>query len=87
MKKLILIFFFLNLWFSKEIYEAIDPARKNIHPQTYLFVSELDDVVPVSQGSLGGAETIFVEGAGHSDYGHPGTLAFSRLKELLLNEK
>ena len=69
------------------IYEAIDPARRVIHPQTYLFVSELDDVVPVSQGSLGGAETIFVEGAGHSDYGHPGTLAFSRLKELLLNEK
>ena len=69
------------------IYEAIDPARRVIHPQTYLFVSELDDVVPVSQGSLGGAETIFIEGAGHSDYGHPGTLAFSRLKELLLNEK
>lgn len=69
------------------IYEAIDPARKDIHPQTYLFVSELDDVVPVSQGSLEGAETIFIEGAGHSDYGHPGTLAFSRLKELLLNEK
>ena len=68
------------------IYEAIDPARKDIHPQTYLFVSELDDVVPVSQGSLGGAETIFIEGAGHSDYGHPGTLAFSRLKQLLLNE-
>ena len=45
------------------IYEAIDPARRVIHPQTYLFVSELDDVVPVSQGSLGGAETIFVEGA------------------------
>ena len=68
------------------IYEAIDPARRVIHPQTYLFVSELDDVVPVSQGSLEGAETIFIEGAGHSDYGHPGTLAFSRLKQLLLNE-
>ena len=68
------------------IYETIDPARKDIHPQTYLFVSELDDVVPVSQGSLEGAETIFIEGAGHSDYGHPGTLAFSRLKQLLLNE-
>ena len=58
----------------------------HIHPQTHLFVSELDDVVPVSQGSLGGAETIFIEGAGHGDYGHPGTLAFSRLKQLLLNE-
>ena len=68
------------------IYEAIDPARKDIHPHTYLFVSELDDVVPVSQGLLGEAETIFIEGAGHSDYGHPGTLAFSRLKQLLLNE-
>ena len=68
------------------IYETIDPARKDIHPQTYLFVSELDDVVPVSQGLLGEAETIFIEGAGHSDYGHPGTLAFSRLKQLLLNE-
>jgi len=66
-------------------YDIIDPATKEMHPETYLFVAELDEVVPVSQGDIAGAQKVFIDGAGHSDFAHPGAPAFARLADVLLH--
>ena len=70
---------------DSQIYDTIDPSNKELHPSTFLFVAELDEVVPVTQGDITGAQKIFVEGAGHSDFAHPGTPAFARLADVLLD--
>ena len=70
---------------DSQIYDTIDPSNKELHPSTFLFVAELDEVVPVTQGEITGAQKILIDGAGHSDFAHPGTPAFARLADILLD--
>jgi acetyl esterase/lipase len=57
-------------------YSLANPADRNPHPATILFYGDADVIVPPEQARLNGAEAVFVAGAGHFDWIHPGSRAF-----------
>lgn len=64
-------------------YAAANPHHKHLHIRTILFHGDVDQIVPVAQAELEGADTHVFQGAGHFDWIHPGTSAFAYLLALL----
>jgi len=64
-------------------YAAANPARMQTHTRTVLMHGDVDQIVPLSQADLDGAEIRIFEGAGHFDWIHPDTGAFAYLMILL----
>ena len=64
-------------------YEIANPVGKRLHSTAVLLHGDADQIVPISQASLEGAETLIVEGAGHFDWIHPGSVAFAYLIQVL----
>ncbi|MDA1076601.1 MAG: alpha/beta fold hydrolase [Proteobacteria bacterium] len=60
-------------------YEAAGLADKILHPRSILLHGEADGIVDIDQARLEGAATHIEPGAGHFDWIHPGTAAFSTL--------
>jgi len=65
-------------------YELANPANKTPHPNTTLLQGDIDAIVPMQQATLPGARVEVLNGAGHFDWVHPGTAAFSVLVETLI---
>lgn len=57
-------------------YRQANPASHSPHSNTILFQGTADAIVGMEQASLGEAETVIVERAGHFDWVFPGTPAF-----------
>lgn len=66
-----------------QTYEVANPVGKQLQARTVLFQGDSDQIVPLSQATLEGAETRIFEGAGHFDWIHPGTGAYANLLLLL----
>ncbi|MGB5291471.1 MAG: alpha/beta fold hydrolase [Lysobacterales bacterium] len=64
-------------------YQAANPAGKPTHGNTVLLQGDIDSIVPSVQASLQGATTEVYEGAGHFDWVHPGSGAFTLLLSTL----
>jgi pimeloyl-ACP methyl ester carboxylesterase len=64
-------------------YHAANAAEKTPHPNTVLLHGSSDEIVSSAQASIAGARTVIVDGAGHFDWVHPGTQAFSTLLSTL----
>lgn len=70
---------------NQAAYEAANPASKPTHGNTVLLQGDIDSIVPPVQASLQGATTRMFEGAGHFDWIHPGSEAFTLLLSTLEN--
>ncbi|MDT8429418.1 MAG: alpha/beta hydrolase [Pseudomonadales bacterium] len=68
-----------------EAYQAANPAQKLPHRDTVLLHGSADQIVPLQQAFVFGADTLIVQDAGHFDWVHPGTEAFGTLLEVLQN--
>ena len=68
-----------------ERYHAANPVEKTYLPAVFLLHGDADQIVPMSQSSMSGANTVIVEGAGHFDWVHPGTSSFQQFLEILDN--
>lgn len=66
-----------------DAYRAADPQQKGQYKDTLLLQGDADVIVPVSQAQLSGAKTDIIEKAGHFDWIHPQTPAFSHLLAVL----
>ena len=66
-----------------EAYEAANPAQILPHYDTVLLHGSADQIVPLQQAFVFGADTLIVQKAGHFDWVHPGTEAFSTLLAVL----
>jgi acetyl esterase/lipase len=66
-----------------EEYLSANPASQTLHPNSYLLQGDLDEIVPLTQAQLPGAETRISRGASHFDWIHPGSAAFASLIRLL----
>ena len=66
-----------------EAYHSANPGNHTLHPNSYLLQGDLDEIVPLSQAQLPGAETRISNGASHFDWIHPGAPAFAQLLQLL----
>lgn len=66
-----------------QAYSEANPAEKQRQTRTVLFHGDEDQIVPLAQAELNGAETRVFPGAGHFDWIHPGTGAFTDLLTLL----
>jgi acetyl esterase/lipase len=64
-------------------YQAANPAGKPPHTNTVLLQGDIDSIVPPAQSTLQGATTTMFEGAGHFDWVHPGSGAFTLLLSTL----
>lgn len=64
-------------------YRDANPASFGVHSNSVLLWGDADAIVAPDQAELAGARSILSPGAGHFDWVHPGTPAFSRLLELL----
>lgn len=64
-------------------YSDANPVGQSLHTEVVLFHGDEDQIVPLSQADLNGAETRIFQGAGHFDWIHPGTGAFAYLLVLL----
>lgn len=71
---------------APELYAAANPAQQSLHANTHLLHGDLDTIVPLAQTRNMQARLTTVTGAGHFDWIHPGTQAFSTLLELLRGE-
>ena len=69
-----------------EMYEDVQAVNYGVDPNTVLLFSTEDQIVHSSQAILPGARSLRQEGAGHFDWIHPGTDAFSRILAVLLSE-
>ncbi len=67
---------------AQEYFDA-SPINHGLHENTVLMQGDIDEIVPLSQSTLGSARTLISPGAGHFDWTHPNTTAFRRLLELL----
>lgn len=67
---------------AQEYFDA-NPSNHGLHENTVLLLGDIDEIVPLSQGTLPGARTIISSGTGHFDWAHPDTIAYRRLLELL----
>ena len=64
-------------------YHAANPAGKPPHRNTMLLQGDIDSIVPPEQANLQGATTRIFGGAGHFDWVHPGSGAFTSLLSTL----
>lgn len=64
-------------------YADANPVTHGVHPNSVMLWGDADAIVAPDQAELDGASAILSPGAGHFDWVHPGTPAFSRLLELL----
>jgi acetyl esterase/lipase len=71
---------------APELYAAANPAQQTLHANTHLLHGDLDTIVPHEQTQKMQARLTTVTGAGHFDWIHPATPAFSLLLELLKRE-
>lgn len=67
---------------AQEYFDA-NPGNHRLHENTVLLQGDIDEIVPLSQATLPGAQTIISIGSSHFDWAHPDTLAYRRLLELL----
>ena len=67
---------------AQEYFDA-NPSNHGLHKNSVLLAGDIDEIVPLSQGTLPGAKTIISTGASHFDWAHPDTPAYQRLLELL----
>lgn len=67
-------------------YEEAQAVNYGVAPNTILLFGTKDQIVQSSQAILPGARSLRQEGAGHFDWIHPGTDAFSRILAVLLSE-
>jgi len=65
-------------------YEAANPMGKKPHPNTVLLQGDIDAIVPMQQSGLPGARSQILQGAGHFDWLHPGTAAYQRFVDTLI---
>jgi len=68
---------------NTEAWEAANPAQLLPHYNTVLLHGSADQIVPLQQAFVFGADTMVVQKAGHFDWVHPGTEAFARLLGVL----
>ncbi|HDZ10065.1 alpha/beta hydrolase [Pseudohongiella sp.] len=66
-----------------DAYREANPREHLAHPTTVLLHGSSDILVPVNQGLMVGARTLFVAGGGHFDWVHPGTRSFRVLLSTL----
>jgi len=66
-----------------DAYEAANPAQMLPHYNTVLLHGSADQIVPLQQAFVFGADTLIVQKAGHFDWVHPGTEAFAALFAVL----
>ena len=69
-----------------DIYEEVQAVNYGVDTNTVLLFGTKDQIVPSSQAILPGARSLRQEGAGHFDWIHPGTNAFSRILAVLFSE-
>lgn len=62
---------------------AANPVNKSLHPNTLLMHGEMDEIVPLDQIESISAAKIVVPGAGHFDWIHTQTSAYTQLVERL----
>ena len=60
-------------------YQAANPAKQALHPNSVLLQGELDSIVPLQQNLGADVERVIQPGAGHFDWIHPETEAFQTL--------
>lgn len=66
-----------------DAYRLANPVGKELHPNTILLHGDIDAVVPVDQSTRLDAKPDVLTGAGHFDWVHPGTPAYTRLLKTL----
>ncbi|RBP51647.1 alpha/beta fold hydrolase [Arenicella xantha] len=66
-----------------EAYRAANPANRKWHPITKLIHGSNDAIVPLNQSADYPDQQIVVDGAGHFDLIHPGTMAFKTFLKTL----
>jgi len=64
-------------------YQQADPMSHSPHSNSILFQGTADAIVGMEQASLGNAEIVIAEGAGHFDWVFPGTPAFASFLDRL----
>ncbi len=64
-------------------YASANPARQSLHPNTLLLHGDRDTIVPLSQSQALSLPVRIAEGAGHFDWIHPETPAFTILLNVL----
>ena len=64
-------------------YELANPTGNIPHINTYLLQGTADEIVPLVQAQLEGTRHILLDDAGHMDWIHPGTEAFSLLLSII----
>ena len=69
-----------------DMYKEVQAVSYGVDPNTVLLFGTNDQIVQSSQALLLGARSLRQEGAGHFDWIHPGTDAFSRILAVLLSE-
>ena len=69
----------------KAEYDRANPARQSLNPNTQLIYGDEDAIVPITQAQSSNLRLTKVNGAGHFDFIHPGTLAFQTLLKELAN--
>lgn len=73
---------------APELYQQASPAKNQWHPNTLLLQGNADPIVPVSQAAQSGMPYHITDKAGHFDWIHPQTAAYSdllaHLQELLV---
>ncbi len=69
-----------------DTYEEVQADNYEVDPNTVLLFGTKDQIVQSTQAILPGARSLRQEGAGHFDWIHPGTDAFSRILTVLLSE-
>ena len=69
-----------------DTYEEVQADNYEVDPNTVLLFGTKDQIVQSTQAILPGARSLRQEGAGHFDWIHPGTDAFSRILAVLLSE-
>lgn len=65
------------------LYALANPLVQQLHNNTYLLQGTDDAIVPLSMVPIAGTHSLIVEGAGHFDWVHPGTVAYGELITLL----
>mgnify|MGYP002712499119 FL=1 len=64
---------------APELYQQASPSRDKIHPKTLLLQGSADQIVPTTQATDSGMPYRLVEKAGHFDWIHPQSAAYSQL--------
>lgn len=66
-----------------DLYKKANPIAQSLHPLSILLHGDKDAIVPISQASAAGLPVEVVKGAGHFDWIHPQTQAFTLFIEQL----